>query len=1265
MADTPLVSVLTPIYNVEKYLPQCLDSLIAQTMQNIEFICINDGSTDNSLAILEEYAAKDSRFVIVDKPNSGYGASMNRGLAIAKGEYIGIVESDDFAEPDMFEALYQMAKKQDADVCKSNYYQFNDLSGSSFVKNYKDEFIGVVFRPRDAKWQKVFHTTPCIWSAIYKRSFLISNNIDFNETPGASFQDTAFVLKAWIAAERAVIVPEGYLHYRVDRPESSVRSSSKPFCVCDEYASVEGWLAERPAFRAAIIKRLNACKVGTYIWNARRLDDSVRDEFIQRAHEELTLAYRSDEIEFSMLSKERQRFVHRLIENPEQTKADERARSSISRPVKVSVIVATFNNGNYLDETLASLSGQTLQDIEIIVVNDGSTDNTQAIIHRRQQLDPRIIHVYQENAGVGSARNRALDMATGECIAFCDGDDIVPPKAYEKLYSAIALNRADMSIGSMLEFSLVHKTEYPQTKIHSQAQEISKFDLNFNWALSLCNKMFRRSVIESLELRFDDRIMGEDSVFMARYLSACSSIVGANEKVYQYRKLLFFQRGLSATGHIDLETIESHCRSFEDLLEIRSKCFDDAIESCNDQMSADVETLKAQKTLCLDDLQLRYCTLLIDRYFKSLWNLDSAAYDFLRARYEEGRRRLSHLALKSVQKVDTSLDLGDDAKLPDIEHILDHPLISVIVSNQTNPSLVGKLIQSLYRQDFVSFEVVVPDSLELHVPRDLLARRNLRIIEGKQGSYLEEALKQVKSPYVNVLEDEILHCRSSLRMMWERACASRADFVGFNVYGVSNNATVKLRTLREAYRKKYTSSPTMRIAINALDCSPNNKVYKRDALLDRRILPIAEQDMHKGVQKAYDVLSFEKVGTRYMVCMHDDRWFLGHAGAEVRASMEISNVGRYLQSDAFAKALQRQQELAFKVARKAKSVVLPVKRQVLFTTNRADDLPPNCKAVYEALGDDVERIVMCKRLPHARSYDRNLMRVIEESSIIITDDYCHVLPKMKIRPQQKIIQLWHAAGAFKKFGLDYCGADIAHEKSLHKNYHAVMVSSEYVRPIYAGAFGIPVENVLALGVPRTDAFFDDREAELRKNLFFERHSELRDKKLVTYCPTFRQKAGRQVIWDPRIDWRAFSEGLPEDVTVIVKKHPLETRNLVIGEFENIIEADGIDATTLCLVSSLMITDYSSIVFDCCILGVPTLFYCPDYQEYESDYYSDFPGSFPGQFVEKSDELPTAIKNALAGDSLQANEVFKEKYVGACDGHSTERIAAYIHQLLQS
>ena len=191
----PKITVIIPIYNVEKYLQQCLESVVTQTLQDIEIICVNDGSTDESLNILKTYAEKDNRIKVIDKPNSGYGASMNLGLSLATGEYIGIIEPDDFVKSEMFFDLYEIARENDADVVKSDYYEF-------FTKKQQTRKSGKISRSLtnrvvNAKDEpKILKIIPSIWSAIYKRSFLQKNNIKFLETPGASYQDTSFAFKA-------------------------------------------------------------------------------------------------------------------------------------------------------------------------------------------------------------------------------------------------------------------------------------------------------------------------------------------------------------------------------------------------------------------------------------------------------------------------------------------------------------------------------------------------------------------------------------------------------------------------------------------------------------------------------------------------------------------------------------------------------------------------------------------------------------------------------------------------------------------------------------------------------------------------------------------------------------------------------------------------------------------------------------------------------------------------------------------------------------
>ena len=198
------VSIIIPTYNVELFLDECLESIQRQTLQDIEIICVNDGSTDHSLEIIKKYAENDPRFVIVDKENGGYGKAMNVGLDKATGEYIGIVEPDDYVPLAMYEDLYKIAKENDLDMVKADFYRFtrNPENGNmNLVYNHLDltgKWYGKLFDPSEEPETLRFIMNT--WSGIYKREFLERHHIRHNETPGASFQDNGFYFETFIYA---------------------------------------------------------------------------------------------------------------------------------------------------------------------------------------------------------------------------------------------------------------------------------------------------------------------------------------------------------------------------------------------------------------------------------------------------------------------------------------------------------------------------------------------------------------------------------------------------------------------------------------------------------------------------------------------------------------------------------------------------------------------------------------------------------------------------------------------------------------------------------------------------------------------------------------------------------------------------------------------------------------------------------------------------------------------------------------------------------
>ena len=294
------VSVLVPIYNVEEFLPECLDSLVGQTLKDIEIICINDGSKDGSLDIIKKYAAKDKRIVIIDKKNSGYGDSMNQGLKNATGEYVGIVESDDFIDKEAFSELYHIAKKYDVEVVKANFYEYyGETKKDQAVSNmFPSELIGKVIDPRENK--EIFYQPPCIWAAIYKNEFLKKNEIDFLPTPGAAYQDAGFNFKVWAIARKAFLIKRAYLHYRQDNANSSVKDASKIYCVKDEYDSIEKFLKKNDLMDELGTTAFT-CRFGGYIWNMHRLNRKAASEFSKVVKEDYKRAKRGGYLEFDKL----------------------------------------------------------------------------------------------------------------------------------------------------------------------------------------------------------------------------------------------------------------------------------------------------------------------------------------------------------------------------------------------------------------------------------------------------------------------------------------------------------------------------------------------------------------------------------------------------------------------------------------------------------------------------------------------------------------------------------------------------------------------------------------------------------------------------------------------------------------------------------------------------------------------------------------------------------------------------------------------------
>ena len=299
------VSLIVPAYNVEPYLVECMESIVHQTLRDIEMICINDGSTDGTLGILKDYAARDSRIKLVDKKNGGYGIGMNIGLDMAEGEYIGIVEPDDFVPVNMFGNLYEIAKKNDLDFIKADFYRFERSNNGDMFLTYnhlskKAQDYNRVFNPsmtpEAIRW--IMNT----WSGIYRREFLEKYSIRHNETPGASFQDNGFWFQTFAFAQRAMITDTPYYMNRRDNPNSSVRDPQKIYCINVEYDHIRDVLMQYPETWERFKGYYTLKRFHNALTTLRRIADDCKKEYVERFAKEMKRARDLGEMDESLFT---------------------------------------------------------------------------------------------------------------------------------------------------------------------------------------------------------------------------------------------------------------------------------------------------------------------------------------------------------------------------------------------------------------------------------------------------------------------------------------------------------------------------------------------------------------------------------------------------------------------------------------------------------------------------------------------------------------------------------------------------------------------------------------------------------------------------------------------------------------------------------------------------------------------------------------------------------------------------------------------------
>ncbi len=318
--NNPKVTVVIPSLNSRQYIRECIESVIEQSLKEIEILCVDAGSTDGTTEVLQEYAKLDSRIRIIHSDKKSYGYQINLGIKAAKGEYFAILESDDYIVPEMYEELYQIAKNNRVEVLKADYEVFTG-------EKDRHDFIYIKIVKEDAQYNKVLDPTDKFeffknknipWSGLYDIKFLKQNDILLNESPGASYQDNGLWFQCLCQTHRLYYVNKSYYRLRRDNPDSSIYNRNKVFCICDEYDFIRNVLRKDKDLEKRFASWSAYPRFTNYKWRLNAIAEELKIEFLQRFANDFKIIENNDELDPALFTKPLWNQLHRIMDNPKE-----------------------------------------------------------------------------------------------------------------------------------------------------------------------------------------------------------------------------------------------------------------------------------------------------------------------------------------------------------------------------------------------------------------------------------------------------------------------------------------------------------------------------------------------------------------------------------------------------------------------------------------------------------------------------------------------------------------------------------------------------------------------------------------------------------------------------------------------------------------------------------------------------------------------------------------------------------------------------------
>ena len=536
--DTPKISVIVPIYNVEKYLPQCMESIIGQTFRDIEIIGVNDGSTDNSLKILQDYAEKDERIKIINQENMGLSAARNSGLKIARAEYIFFIDSDDWIGADTLKTLYDTALETDADLTCCHFIAFAERPEDEEATKEKQDYFDYSLNAENDKTplsDNPLKIHVVVNGKLHKKSIIDKHDLSFPHQR-LIHEDEYWAWAYGIHCNNFSYLRTQMYHYRVhqDSITGTENKTAKPLDIIDIDMLIAQTL-QKSGNLQTYIPQLEGLFISHLIGGIKRAGIKYYEKARQKIAQYLEIPYISDTFKKGI-------------------------NSFMTPKIPVSVIIPVYNTASYLPQCLDSILNQSFDSLEVICIDDGSTDNSLEILKKYASSDSRIRIITQQNQGVSAARNKGLKFAQGEYVLFVDSDDWIESNIIEK---SLMLMQNGIDI---LAFSIrlydTEKNIFNYSSYYNYLNELPYFcKLNILQSLEtivqlpfeIGSKVYRREILQKYGITFNSELqMHEDEMFNLRYILHSENYGVLKEYGYNYRH----PRPNSASSSINTTSIE-------------------------------------------------------------------------------------------------------------------------------------------------------------------------------------------------------------------------------------------------------------------------------------------------------------------------------------------------------------------------------------------------------------------------------------------------------------------------------------------------------------------------------------------------------------------------------------------------------------------------------------------------------------------------------------------------------------------------------------